>query len=195
MPVTGGLHAPRAMAVIPAARLPRPHRWPGTVAWTLWALVMVACAVVPWLDRLLRQAGRPDLTQWDVRPGLAVASAATIGALLASRRPHHPVGWLLLAQAVSLLATGAAAQSRAWGAAGRSRAAASHPRGGPGLPRRRGGGADPAGLVLLLTPTGSLPSPGRRRWARAMVAVPVVVLVVVVVVVAMLTPGSVAPYQ
>jgi hypothetical protein len=28
--------------------------------------------------------------------GLAVVSAATVGALVASRRPRHPVGWLLL---------------------------------------------------------------------------------------------------
>jgi hypothetical protein len=85
------------MAVIPAARLDRPGRWPGTVAWTLWALAMVACLVVPWLDRLLRQAGRPDVVQWDLRPGIGLVSAATVGAVLASRRPHHPVGWLLLA--------------------------------------------------------------------------------------------------
>ena len=176
--------------MIPAARLARPRWWPGLVAWTLWALVTVACAVIPWLDRLLREAGRPDLTQWDVRPGLAVVSAATIGAVVASRRPRHPVGWLLLAQAVSLLATGAAAQYLAWGLLARS---------GP-LPATRsvaliypataGVGLILLGFVLLLTPTGSLPSPGWRWWARAMVAVPAVLLIVVP-----LTPGPVDTYQ
>ncbi len=95
----------RPWPVIPASRLRRPHWWPGVVAWTLWALAMVACLVIPWLDQLLRRAGRPDLVQWDARPGVALVTAATVGAVLASRRPHHPVGWLLLAQTVSLLAT------------------------------------------------------------------------------------------
>jgi hypothetical protein len=35
-----------------------PRWWPGGLAWALWALGMVGLAVVPWLDRLLRQAGR-----------------------------------------------------------------------------------------------------------------------------------------
>jgi hypothetical protein len=76
---------------------------------------MVACLVIPWLDQLLRRADRPDLTQWDLRPGIGLVSAVTVGAVLASRRPRHPVGWLLLAQAISLLVTGAAAQYLAWG--------------------------------------------------------------------------------
>ena len=103
------------MTVTPAARLARPRRWPGVVAWTLWALAMVAWLVIPWLDQQLRQVGRPELTQWDLRPGVALVTAATVGAVLASRRPRHPVGWLLLAQVASNLATGAAAQYLAWG--------------------------------------------------------------------------------
>jgi hypothetical protein len=103
------------MPVTAATRLARPRWWPGVVAWTLWALAMVACLVIPWLDRLLVQAGRPDLAQWDLRPGVGLVSAATVGALLGSRRPAHPVGWLLLAQVASNLATGAAAQYLAWG--------------------------------------------------------------------------------
>jgi hypothetical protein len=93
--------------VTPAARLARP-RWPGVVAWTLWALAMACWLVIPWLDDRLRQAGRPDLTQWDLRPRVAAVTAATVGAVLASRRPRHPVGWLLLAQVATNLATGAA---------------------------------------------------------------------------------------
>jgi hypothetical protein len=175
------------MPVTPAARLARPRRWPGVVAWTLWALAMVACLVIPWLDRLLRHAGRPDLTQWDLRPGIGLVSAATVGAVLASRRPHHPVGWLLLAQVAANLATGAAAQYLAWGLLP----------GGPlpatryvalSYPASAGGGLLLLGFVLLLTPTGKLPSPGWRWWARAMVAVPLLLLVVVT-----LAPGPVDP--
>jgi hypothetical protein len=49
------------MAVIPAARLARLRGWPGALAWTLWALVMLGLAVVAWLDHLLREAGQTCL--------------------------------------------------------------------------------------------------------------------------------------
>jgi hypothetical protein len=114
-------------------------------------------------------------------------SAATVGAVLASRRPRHPVGWLLLAQVASNLATGAAAQYLAWGLLP----------GGPlpatrfvalAYPASAGGGLLLLGFVLLLTPTGKLPSPDWRWWARAMVAVPLLLLVLVT-----LVPGPIDP--
>jgi hypothetical protein len=173
--------------VTPDARLARPRRWPGVVAWTLWALAMAVWLVIPWLDDRLRQAGQPDLTQWDLRPGVAAVSVATVGAVLASRRPRHPVGWLLLAQVATNLATGAAAQYLAWGLlpggslpATRAVALA--------YPASAGGGLLLLGFVLLLTPTGKLPSPRWRWWARAMVAVPLLLVVLV-----MLAPGPVDP--
>jgi hypothetical protein len=173
--------------VTPDARLARPRRWPGVVAWTLWALAMAVWLVIPWLDDRLRQAGRPDLTQWDLRPGVAAVSVATVGAVLASRRPRHPVGWLLLAQVATNLATGAAAQYLAWGLlpdgslpATRAVALA--------YPASAGAGLLLLGLVLLLTPTGKLPSPRWRWWARAMVAVPLLLVILV-----MLAPGPVDP--
>jgi hypothetical protein len=88
------------------------------LAWALWALGMTALGAVPLLDRLLRQAGRADLVQLTlgtVWPALAMVSGATVGAVLASRRPRHPVGWLLLALALSLTVTAAAAQYLTWG--------------------------------------------------------------------------------
>ena len=93
-----------------AAGLGRPRGWLAGLAWGLWALAMLGLAVVPWMDSLLRQAGRPDLVVLVpgniVGPVLAVLSAATVGALVASRRPRHPVGWLLLGFALSLTASG-----------------------------------------------------------------------------------------
>jgi hypothetical protein len=155
--------------------------WPVVLAWSLWLMTMLALAAVPWLDRLLRQAGRPDLVQ--LTPGtafpiVATVSGATIGAVLASRKPRHPVGWLLLAVALSLTATAAAAQYLTWGLLVRPGA----------LPGARWvslyysaigyTAMTSIGLLLLVTPTGSLPSPRWRWWARVMVATPVLLVVV-----------------
>jgi hypothetical protein len=73
-------------------------RWAG-LAWALWALTLLGLAATAWLDRLLGQAGRPDLA-WleagNAASALAAVTAATVGALVAGRRPRHPVGWLLV---------------------------------------------------------------------------------------------------
>ena len=80
--------------MISSARLPWPPRWwAAGVAWALWTLAVLGLAATAWLDQLLRQAGRPELAQ--LRGGgvavvLSAASAATAGAVLASRRPRHP---------------------------------------------------------------------------------------------------------
>jgi hypothetical protein len=68
--------AATTMTVIPATRLARPRWWPGVVAWALWALAMLGLAAVPWLDRLSRQAGRPDLAQ--LTPDMAGLTAAVV---------------------------------------------------------------------------------------------------------------------
>ena len=77
----------------------------GWLAWLLWALTLLGLAVTAWLDHLLHLAGRPELT-WSQSGGapfeVAAVSAATVGAVLASRRPSHPVGWLLLGLGLSL---------------------------------------------------------------------------------------------
>jgi UDP-N-acetylmuramyl pentapeptide phosphotransferase/UDP-N-acetylglucosamine-1-phosphate transferase len=80
-------------------------------AWALWALALLGLATVPWFDHLARQAGRPELTQLNASTIpylLAIVVAATVGAVLASRLPRHPVGWLLLAVGLSVTGSGVA---------------------------------------------------------------------------------------
>jgi UDP-N-acetylmuramyl pentapeptide phosphotransferase/UDP-N-acetylglucosamine-1-phosphate transferase len=97
--------------VTAAARVARTRWRSGMVAWALWALAVLGLTAVSWFDHLLRQAGRPDLVQLNasgVPAVLAIVSATTVGAVLASRRPDHPVGWLLLALGLSVSAAGVA---------------------------------------------------------------------------------------
>jgi hypothetical protein len=71
---------------------------------------MLGLAAVPWTDRLMIRAGRPELaSQWQGPFFFAVLGfliATTVGALVASRRPRHPVGWLLLGFSLSQTASG-----------------------------------------------------------------------------------------
>jgi hypothetical protein len=91
--------------VTPATH-PARMRWrPVVLACGLWALVVLGLVATAWLDHLLRRAGRPDLARRGAQPvpaALAALSAATVGAVVASRRPSHPVGWLLLGLGLSL---------------------------------------------------------------------------------------------
>jgi hypothetical protein len=155
---------------------------PALLAWALWGLALLTLAAVPWLDGRLRQAGQPDLVQFTfptiALPTLAMVSAATVGAVLASRRPRHPVGWLLLALGLSLVATAAVAQYLTWGLLVRPGA----------LPFARPVALSYSaigfttlvliGFLLLLTPTGSLPSPRWRWLARVLAATPVLLVLV-----------------
>ena len=97
----------RTMAVSAATR-PASTRWrPVALALGLWALVLVLAGLVvtAWLNHLLGRAGRLDLANRGAPPvptALAALSAATVGAVVASRRPSHPVGWLLLGLGLSV---------------------------------------------------------------------------------------------
>ena len=146
-----------------------PPRWPALLAWALLLVSLVELAVTLWSDRLLRPARIPDVV-W-LTPGNAIelgaaVSAAAVGVVLASRRPRHPVGWLLLGMALSITSGSTLYGYRAYGLIVR-----------PGSLPAAGylaGLADGfvilwlscVGFVLLLTPTGTLPSPRWRWWAR-----------------------------
>ena len=169
-------------------------RGPAGLAWALWVLALLGVATIPWFDHLLRQAGRPELTQLHAitLPSVVAALiAVTVGAVLAGRRPRHPVGWLLLVLGLAVTASGVVDGYARYGLLARPGA----------LPAARWLAVfSPAtlylgfvcvGLVLLLTPSGSLPSPRWRWWARLAAAGPVVFLLALAV-----GPGLViAPYD
>ena len=158
-------------------RVARPSRWRrrvGTLAWTLWATALLSLAAAVWFQHLLRQAGRPDLVEagGDVTLVLGTVSAVTAGAVLASLRPRHPVGWLLLA--FGLLPEALAATAEGYARYGILARPGALPAAGyvamfastsfiPGLGL--------LAFVLLLTPTGSLPSRRWRWFARVAAAV------------------------
>jgi signal transduction histidine kinase len=72
-------------------------------------LALAATTAALMFDLLMIDAGRSDLSQFglDAVPFIAaLASAVTVGAVLAIRRPEHPVGWLFLALGVSVTLAG-----------------------------------------------------------------------------------------
>jgi hypothetical protein len=179
------------MAMSPHSRPARPRRWPAWSAWALWALAVLGLATVPWFDHLLRQAHRPELTQLGASAIpylLAVVIAATVGALLASRRPRHPVGWLLLALALSVTASGVADGYARYGLVAQPGALPAARWVAVYSPATLFMGLVCVGFVLLLTPTGSLPSPRWRWWAWVAAAAPAGWLVALTV-----GPGLVIP--
>ncbi|HEX8132861.1 MAG TPA: hypothetical protein VF880_05475 [Actinomycetes bacterium] len=167
-----------------AATGPARPRWrPVVLACGLWVLAVLGLVVTAWLVHLLRRAGRPDLAERGapVPTALAALSAATVGAIVAVRRPSHPAGWLLLGLGLSAPWSDVLDRYVDYGQLAR-----------PGsLPAARYlavyspavvmAGLACAGVVLLLTPRGSLPSPSHRWrwWAWTLAAAPVVFLVTV----------------
>src|SRR5215211_9470734 len=178
--IGGALRAARTTAMTSTAR---PGRWAAGLAWALWLASLLCLAVVPWLDQLLRRAGRADLVQFvlpDVAiPVLALVSSATVGAVVAARRPAHPVGWLLLGIALSLTATATNAQYFVYGLLVRPGALPAARYAVLYQPATTFTALTLIGFVLLQTPTGSLPSPRWRWLARVMAVTPVALVLVV----------------
>jgi hypothetical protein len=169
----------------------RKQRWPGRLAWALWALAVLGLASVPWFDRLTRQAGRPELTQLNASTIpylLTIVVAATVGAVLAGRLPRHPVGWLLLGVGLSVAGSGVADGYARYGLVARPGALPAARWVAIYSPATNIVGLALVGYVLLLTPTGSLPSPGWRWWARVATAGPVALVAALTV-----GPGLVIP--
>jgi hypothetical protein len=154
----------------------RPRRRSAVLTWALWALVLLTLPAIAWLDHRLRQVGRPELAPLGgsgVPYGLGMVSAATVGAVVASRRPRHPVGWLLLALGLMVAANGVIYGYTNYGLLARP---GSFP--GADYVAAISSGSILAlaaclGFVLLLTPTGSLPSAHWRWWARLSAGAPV----------------------
>jgi hypothetical protein len=135
----------------------RRRRWPAVLAWGLLGVELALVATLPWIDRLNRAAGRPDVNVqglFAIPPTVAALTAGVVGAVLASPRPRHPVGWLLARVYPVTIAVVLAI----------------------------------VGFVLLLTPTGSPPSP---RWRRP--AAGLAVAMAVTLVAATVAPGSLDP--
>jgi hypothetical protein len=165
------------MAMSPAARPAPGRRWTAALAWALAGLSVLALAPAVRLATLSQRARLPSAQLPAVAVGaviLATVSTAAVGALLASRRPRHPVGWLLLGIGLGLAASALVEPYVKYGLIVR-------PGSLPGARYLVGLSyvttlvwLSCAGFVLLLTPTGRLPSPRWRWWARLAAAAPVV---------------------
>jgi hypothetical protein len=161
------------VAVSLEGRAAGPGRWTPWLAWLLWVLTLSGLAAVLWLDHLLRRAGRSDLTirGYELLYLVAMVGMATVGAVLAGRRPRHPVGWLMLALGLSVTVDGLTDGYARYGLL-------ASPGAVPAVGHVRALGDTfalwPAciGFILLLTPTGSLPSPRWRWWARIAAVAP-----------------------
>ena len=186
MPATKG--AARTGQPGPAAR---PRAWPAVLAWGLLGLQLLLLASVLWLDQLVRDAGRPDLAvlaPFAIPPSVAALTAGVVGAVVASRRPRHPVGWLLLAQGMVMWISAAAVGYVPYGLIVRPGALPAANVVARIYPPTIAACLAAVGFVLLLTPTGSPPSPRWRWWARVSA-----VAVAVTLLAAMVAPGSLDP--
>jgi hypothetical protein len=156
------------------------RRWTAALAWALAGLALLLLVPALRLGLLLDAADLPE-TQGSTAATvaaygtvvLALVSSAIVGAVLASRRPRHPVGWLLLGVGLSIALSVLVESYTKYGLL--------VPAGSlPGARYLVGFAVvtftviwlSCAGFVLLLTPTGSLPSPRWRWWARVAASAP-----------------------
>ena len=76
------------------------HRLASRIAWTLWMISLLAAAVVWTLIALNWSTPVPDI--WGVRGSEVITwmTFSTVGAVIASRRPENPIGWIFCAVAL-----------------------------------------------------------------------------------------------
>ena len=172
------------MATSPDTQVREP-RWPAVLAWTVAGVTMLSLIPGQWLLSRTWLAGveglEPAVVGAVLPVALVVVSSMTVGALVASRRPRHPVGWLLLGVGLGVVSNVLVEPYVKYGLLVR-------PGSLPGAGLLVGFVYSTffvalccAGFVLLLTPTGSLPSPRWRWWARVVAVAPVVIVVGLVV--------------
>jgi hypothetical protein len=161
----------------------RPWRT-AALAWALAGLaviVLVPGIRLAWLVDLAELPGARRISGATIAAYaavvLATVSSAAVGLVLASRRPRHPVGWLLLGVGLAVALSILVEWYAKYGLLVR-------PGSLPGARYLVGFAVfsftvvwlSCAGFVLLLTPTGTLPSKRWRWWARLAAAAPVVVV-------------------
>ena len=162
-----------------AARPATGRRWPAVLAWAVACVTVASLAPAYRLLSLVGAAGSPERAPSIAATApvaLAVVSAAAVGALVASRRPRHPVGWLLLGVGLAVAVSVLSEPYVKYGLLVRPGSVPGARSLVPLLYSTWLVGLGCAGFVLLLTPTGSLPSPGWRWWARVAAAAPVLVV-------------------
>jgi hypothetical protein len=155
------------------------RRWLAVLAWAVACVTVAILAPAYRLQALVGSDGSPEGTPSIAATApvaLAVVSAAAVGALVASRRPRHPVGWLLLGVGLAVAVSVLSEPYVKYGLLVRPGSVPGARSLVPLLYSTWLVGLGCAGFVLLLTPTGSLPSPGWRWWARVAAAAPVLVV-------------------
>ena len=155
------------------------RRWPAVLAWAVACVTVASLAPAYRLLSLVGVEGSPEgapSIAATAPVALAVVSAAAVGALVASRRPRHPVGWLLLGIGLTVAVSVLSEPYVKYGLLVRPGSVPGARSLVPLLYSTGLVGLGCAGFVLLLTPTGSLPSPRWRWWARVTAAAPVLVV-------------------
>ena len=155
------------------------RRWPAVLAWAVACVTVASLAPAYRLLSLVGAEGSPEgapSIAATAPVALAVVSAAAVGALVASRRPRHPVGWLLLGVGLAVAVSVLSEPYVKYGLLVRPGSVPGARSLVPLLYSTWLVGLGCAGFVLLLTPTGSLPSPRWRWWARVAAAAPVLVV-------------------
>ena len=138
------------------------------LAWSFW--LAFACVLGLSIYRGLNAAGGEAITALDVLWATSIIGFPTAGAIIASRQPRSPLGWLFLTAPLFLMiGVGAGEQARVVLRAGESRSAEQW---GWFSNVSMSSGMSLGGLMALLIPNGKLPS---RGW-RIVAAIEVVIV-------------------